>query len=211
MRFIAFRVRDANQLTLDIEKKEHTGILRADREWWLCHSDWNSKTGLITRYGNNYENKYKKYADRLDYTVKHPLKNPYKDISLSRPIHNKDSGKFIDHPDSKYINSAFEHIKTIYNNLYKKYILNEVKEENLPEVNNLIAEIKWILAHSTPWERGSDAISNTFIRAVYKAMGVKSYPLKRGISLDLEAYCTNLEEYKQKFASYFTHNPKIID
>ena len=139
------------------------------------------------------------------------LKNPYKDIELSRPLHDRDYGKFIDHASAKYIDSAFERVNNIYNRLYTKYIANEVKEENLTDVNNMIAEIRWILAHATPWERGSDAISNTFIRSVYKAMGIKAYPLKRGISLDLEAYCTNLKEYKNNFTSYFSKKPEIID
>ena len=89
--------------------------------------------------------------------------------------------------------------------------MKEIKEENLSDFNSLIAEIRWILAHSTPWERGSDAISNTFIRSIYKAAGVKAYPLKKGVSLDLEAYCTDLEEYKSKFPQYFAKPPKIIN
>ena len=59
--------------------------------------------------------------------------------------------------------------------------------------------------------RGSDAISNVFIRAMYKSIGIKSYPLKKGVSLDLEAYCTELEDYKKNFAGYFTKPPKIIE
>ena len=70
--------------------------------------------------------------------------------------------------------------------------------------------MRWILAHTTPWERGSDAISNTFIRSIYKAAGIKTHPLKRGVSLDLEAYCTNIDEYKINFANYFTKKPELV-
>jgi len=204
-------VTKANQIPLDADKRTHTGVLRIKREGWRCDSDWESSWGLITRYSKSDKNRYKTYADKLDYVVHNPLKKPYKDIALSRPIHDKEYGKFIDHANANCIDSAFEHINNIYNCLYTKYIANEVKEENLTDVNNMIAEIRWILAHATPWERGSDAISNTFIRSIYKAMGIKAYPLKRGISLDLEAYCTNLEEYKNKFSSYFVKKPEIID
>ena len=79
------------------------------------------------------------------------------------------------------------------------------------DINNSIAEIRWILAHATPWERGSDAISNTFIRAIYKAAGIKAYPLKKGVSLDLEAYCTNLTDYKENFTDYFIKKPHIVE
>ena len=203
-------VTEANQLPLDIDKRVHTGILRVARDGWRHGSDWGSD-GLITRYSTEKKNRYKDYTGRFDYIVKHPLKNPYSDIVLTRPQHNKDRGKLLDHASEKYINNAFKHVNSIYDELYGKYILNEPNRENLDDINSLIAEMRWILAHSTPWERGSDAISNTFIRAVYKAMGIKAYPLKRGISLDLEAYCTNLDEYKNKFADYFTKRPEIID
>lgn len=201
-------VTEANQLPLDLEKRKHTGVLRIPREGWYYQSDWGHDSGLITAYSKT--NRYKDYADRFDYIVKHPLKNPYR-IELTRPVHDKDLGKFLDHGSAKYINTAFYHAKKIYENLYSKYITNEVKKENLEDVNCSIAEIRWILAHATPWERGSDAIANTFVRSIYKAIGIKTTPLKKGISLDLEAYCTELDEYKRRFASYFVKKPMIID
>ena len=206
-------VTEANQYPLDLEKRQHTGILRVAREGWKHGSNWkHSDSFLITGYGSNKNNKYKIYMDRFDYTIKKPLQNPYNDICLTRPIYDKDTfGKFLNHPHAKFIPSAFEHLKTIYNKLYTKYIINEPKKDNLNNINALIAEMRWILAHSTPWERGSDAISNTFIRSIYKAMGIKAYPLKKGVSLDLEAYCTNLDDYKKKFANYFIKKPEIID
>lgn len=206
-------VTEANQLLKnpnDIDKRNHTGILRIKRDGWNSESDWN-KFGLITRYKTD-KNRYKSYADRFDYIIRHPLKNPYSDVGLTRPKHDSDYlGKFLDHADKKYINNAFSHIKTLYDTIYTKYIVKEANKENLEDINYMIAEIRWILAHATPWERGSDAISNTFIRAIYKAIGIKAYPLKKGVSLDLEAYCTNLDEYKKNFAAYFTKKPDIVD
>ena len=67
------------------------------------------------------------------------------------------------------------------------------------------------MAHSMPWERGSDAISNVFTRSLYKSMGIKTYPLKQGISLDLEAFYTPLDKYKQNFATFFEKAPEVID
>lgn len=202
-------VRDANQLLTDTDKKEHTGILRKKRKGWIYGSDWGPN--LITRYSKDKNGRYGAYADRLDYTVRHPLTNPFQKFGLSRPRHDVDFGKYIDHGDGKYINNTFERVNIIYDKLYQKCILNEAKEENLKEINDLIAEMRWILAHATPWERGSDAISNTFIRSIYKAAGIKTHPLRRGISLDLEAFCTNLEEYKKNFSDYFVKKPHIVD
>jgi len=205
---ITLGVTEANQLPLDLSKRQHTGILRTTREGWRFGSDWSSDGSIITAY--NKKNRYKSYADKFDYISKHPLNNPYR-IELTRPVIDKDFGKYLEHGGARYINTAFYYINNIYNNIYSKYIAKELKSENIDDVNNSIAEIRWILAHATPWERGSDAISNTFIRAIYKSMGVKAYPLKKGVSLDLEAYCTNLDEYKKNFASYFSKKPEIID
>ena len=209
LKIVVKGVTEANQFSSDVEKRIHTGNLRVKREGWEQGPSW--WTDLMTNYSNKRKCRYRIYSNRLDYTVTNPLKNPYNDISLTRPRHDRDIGKFLDHGDAKYIDNAFNHINKIYDNLYENYILKEAKEENLADINSSIAEIKWILAHATPWERGSDAISNTFIRSIYKAIGIKTYPLKRGISLDLEAYCTNLDEYKNKFASYFSKKPKIIN
>ena len=93
---ITFGVAEANRLTGDAEKCTHTGILRTKRQGWICDSSWDSSLGIITRYSSTRKNKYKTYADRLDYIVKNPLKNPYSGIQLSRPKHDADCfGKFI--------------------------------------------------------------------------------------------------------------------
>lgn len=207
--YIAEGVTKANQISNDVEKREHTGLLRIQRKGWEEKEGW--WKDLITAYSQNRKCRYNVYADRFDYVVKNPLHNPYDDISLTRPKHDKNEGKFLDHSDAKYIDGAFKRIGKIYNKLNANYIQKEVTNEDLGDVNSSVAEIRWILAHTTPWERGSDAISNTFIRAIYKAMGIKTTPLKRGVSLDLEAYCTELDEYKKKFPDYFTKKPKIVD
>ena len=132
----------ANKLiSSDVEKQIHTGILRTKRFGWNNKSCWDSSTGLITSYNRGPKNKYKSYADRLDYTVEHPLKNPFR-IELTRPVHEKDLGKIMEHGNGKYIHTAFSIIDGIYNKLHKNYILNEVKEENLEDVNSSIAEIR---------------------------------------------------------------------
>ena len=159
---------EANKLPLDIEKRTHTGILRTDREGWRYGSSWNG-CDLVTRYSENRQNRYNTYAERLNYTAQHPLKNPYKGIALTRPVVDADYGRFLDHAGANYINGAFVKINKIYSDLHNKYILNEVKDENVFEVNNSIAEIRWILAHATPWER--DFHGSTRIRAPCRNTG----------------------------------------
>ncbi len=201
-------VKVANQYPLDINLRAHTGILRTSRDGWEHGSDWDG-CSIITPYNNN---KYKTYEKRLDKIAETPLINPFYDIALSKIINNKEEKiKEIFHPSPDFINNAFQHINRIYGYIQSNFIKKEIKPENIKEANDKIAELRWIMAHSMPWERGTDSISNVFMRALYKAMGVKAYPPAKGISFDLEAFCTNLEEYKNNFANYFEKPPEVIE
>ena len=209
LRYITIGVQKANQIPNDLDKRNHSGILRAKRTNWLFGSDWESDD-LITHYDKR-KSRYKLYNDRFDHVVSYPLKNPYKKFMLTRPHHSSDYGKYLNHADGKYVNHALDMVSDIYNQLNEKFVGKDITTEDLNEINSAIAEMRWILAHATPWERGSDAISNTFIRTIYKALGIKTSPLKRGVSLDLEAYCTNLKDYKENFSDYFSHKPYIVE
>ena len=136
--------------------------------------------------------------------IKTPLKSPYDDISLTTI--EKDGNRYeMVHGDALKINNALDRVGGKYFNLKRNYISQpeNVTTQTLNNVNDNIAEIRWLMAHATPWERGSDAISNTFMRAMYKSMGIQTTPIKKGISLDLEAFCTNLADYKKNFANMF--------
>lgn len=204
LRSIAFGVRRANNCTDDYAKIKHSGILRIKRDGWRPPTKW-VKFNLCTNYDGG---KYKTYAQRLDYVKDNPIKNPYPDIDLSVPCF-EDGEKYIRHGNIESINNVFTHVAEMYKD-FSKFTKIDVQEQHLPEINDKIANIRWVLAHSTPWERGSDSISNVLMRAMYKAVGVKSYPLAKGVSLDMEAFCTDLSEYKKNFSKYFVKPPKVI-
>lgn len=197
-------VKEANKIPFNLELRQHTGILRTKRAGWESGSNWDGCV-ITTPYDNN---KYTTYEKRLDNVDINPLKKPYDDIALAFPMR---STKEIYHPAPDYINNAFNRIEKIFKHLQDNFINKEIKEKDLNKVNEEIAEIRWILAHSMPWERGSDCISNVFMRAIYKAMGVKAYPPAKGISYDLEAFCTNLDEYKKNFTRFFEKPPEVIE
>lgn len=207
LKLIAIGVIKANSILRDISKIKHSGILRIKREGWKTGSDWDG-FDLCTNYSDI--KRYKIYQNKLDKIINKPLKNPYQEIELTVPKIDAEE-HYLQHADSKYVNKAINLICKKYNEFKTKFNSKNVNTSQMEEINNSIAEIRWILAHSTPWERGSDAISNVFIRAMYKSLGIKSYPLKKDISLDLEAYCTELNEYKQKFPTYFEKPPEIIE
>ena len=124
-----------------------------------------------------------------------------------------ESDAYTYYKDNRYscYKQRLDYVAKIFKDTIPKFINGELKKEKLDEVNSAIAEIRWVMAHATPWKRGSDAISNVLMRAMYKAIGVKTYPSKEGVSFDLEAYCTELEDYKKNFASYFEKAPEVIE
>ena len=203
-------VKEANMYPLDIQKRCHTGILRIKRSGWECDSGWEG-CELGTNYGASGHFKYKPYEERLDEVRENPLPNPFDNFDLTRPKIGIGKEKYLSHGNANCINVAFEHIDKIYRNLQKYYIERDVHKQHLPDINAAIAQIRWIMAHATPWERGSDSISNVFMRALYKAMGIKSYPAAKGISFDLEAYCRDLDDYKMNFTSFFEKAPEVIE
>lgn len=201
-------VKVANQFPQDQCLRAHTGVLRTPRAGWEYGSDWDG-CNIITPYNNN---KYKCYEKRLDIIAETPLINPFYNIGLSTIRNDKQENvKEIRHPSPDFINNAFQHIDRIYGFIQSNFIKKEVKPENMSQVNDQIAELRWIMAHTMPWERGSDSISNVFMRALYKAMGVKAYPPAKGVSFDLEAFCTNLDDYKRNFPNFFEKAPEVIE
>ena len=201
MKYIVAGVSQANKLTSSISKQHHTGILRINREGWK-----NAGKALYAYTPYDLQ-KYNAYSDRITEIVSHPLKNPFDKLELTIPIPTKHT---LLHSDPITINYALEHIFKKSADV-TKFLNKNINENDLTEINNSIAEIRWILAHTTPWSRGSDAISNVYIRVLFKALGIKCYPLKKGISLDMEAFCTELSDYKKKFPTYFKKAPEIID
>lgn len=201
-------VKIANQYPPDIDLRAHTGVLRASRTGWEHGSDWDG-CNIITPYINS---KYKSYEKRFDEIAETPLDNPFKDIGLAAIKDNKkEKNKYILHPSPDFIHNTFRHIDRIYGFIQSNFIKREVRPEDMSLVNDKIAELRWIMAHSMPWERGSDSISNVFMRALYKAMGVKAYPPAKGVSFDLEAFCTNLDDYKRNFPKFFEKAPEVIE
>jgi len=201
IKIIARGVHEANTKVLEAAKRYLTGMLRTKREGWKS-----IPSEVTTPYNIN---KYKIYEERLDKTKGLKIKTPQQGLGVSKPF-IIEGRKQILHGNSDCINTSLDYIFKLYKNLFPKYLNKNLTPENLADINSTIAEIRWVMAHSTPWMRGSDAISNVFMRAMYKALGIKTYPLKKGISLDLEAYCTSLKKYKTNFTSYFEKSPENI-
>ena len=196
----------------DSHQFNHTGVLRVGRKGYGIKGKWSEISTPYYRLNYIDDYPYITYKTRFDKINKAPLKTEYEGVSLTRIEFEKEN-RIMAHGEKSKVNSALDKVRNIYKMLHKKYISHpeNVTENSLNDINSVIAEIRWILAHSTPWERGSDAISNIFMRALYKSMGIKTYPSASGVSFDLEAYCTELADYRKCFPKYFSKSPQIAD
>lgn len=208
---IAKGMKKANQTCSSATKAQHTGVLRTQRKGYGYSGSWTDKE-LYTPFGSEGTSRYNTYTKRLKEMIKKPLKSPYDDISLTT-IGKSDTAYEMVHGDALKINNALDRVGGKFFNLNRGYVSQpeKITSKSLDTINSDIAEIRWLMAHSTPWERGSDAISNTFMRAMYKSMGIQTFPSKKGVSFDLEAFCTNLADYKKNFANLFEKPPAVIE
>jgi len=184
-----------------------TGVLRTKRKGYGRQGTW--AKGITPYWGEPYS----AYKLRFNQVKNTPLKTQYNGVDLTRIVRHKMYGNIMLHGSKDKVNSAMDIIGEIYEELNEKYISQpkNVTNKSLNEINSKVAEIRWIFAHATPFERGSDSIANSFMRALYKSMGIKTYPSKKGVSFDLQAYCTELTDYKKNFATYFKKSPKVIE
>ena len=193
LKYIVAGITTANCFTFDINKRRCTGILRTQREDWI-YSDYDKY--IYTAYESG---RYSGYKDRLDVVYKNPLKKINPNLAMSRPNKFQD----IAHGEPELINFSLDYIFNLFKEKYSKFLKKDVKTKDLNEIIDVVAEMRWVLAHATPWLRGSDAISNVLMRAMFKAVGVKAYPPAKNISFDMEAYCRNLDDYKANFNTFF--------
>ena len=59
-----------------------------------------------------------------------------------------------------------------------------------------------------PWGRGSDAIANSYVKALYQSLGIRTSEPAPNISFDLQAFCTELEDYKKIYKDLYAVPPE---
>lgn len=88
--------------------------------------------------------------------------------------------------------------------------LRKIKNPTEEQINKSCATIQWLLAQETPYERGSDSITNVLTKAIYHAYDMKISPVKEGKSLDFEAFDTDLDDYIKIYPDLFETKPHKI-
>ena len=147
---------------------------------------------------------YPSYIDRL--TAMDGLKREYKGIKLTE-IGDFRGKTVMLHPTDQNVKNAMPIIEKMHNNL-EPYIkkVNQGKtlsESEIKKVHEQVAEIYFLMANVMPWSRGSNGIADIYMRSLYKSMNIDMPALKPDVSLDLESFCMDVDEYKTKWLSFF--------
>lgn len=183
------------------DRRQYSGSYRGDREngsYATTPFDKNS----------NYSEYYERFDKMLSEAEKSgkPRKSPYDDVKLTDFI-NCSRGKCMLHPMSGTVEPAMNHMRERYNELMP--LFEKVKNGGTlsrfekARAHDKIAEIYYLMANVMPWDRGSNGISDIFMRSMYKALGMDPPALKKGVSLDLEAFCMPLNKYKAQWKNFF--------
>lgn len=96
-------------------------------------------------------------------------------------------------------------LKSLVKKEYNK--LKSIKNPTSAQINCSVATIHWLIAQATPFVRGSDSFANVFTKAIYHSYGMKLSPIKEGKSFDFEAFCSDLDEFINKYPNLFEIKP----
>lgn len=183
------------------DRRQYSGVYRGDRE---------NGSYATTPFDKN--SNYSEYYDRFDKMLAETeksgkqRKSPYNDVKLTDFI-NCSRGKCMLHPMSGTVEPAMNHMRERYNELMP--LFEKVKNGGTlsrfekARAHDKIAEIYYLMANVMPWDRGSNGISDIFMRSMYKSLGMDPPALKKGVSLDLEAFCMPLNKYKAQWKNFF--------
>ncbi len=184
-------------------RRKHSGRERQ----YLPDSQFARETGFSYITSFDKESNYKEYYNRFMKLLNKKRTSPYPDVELTQISLVNGYGYCMGHPRNSSVEATMKHVKQRYEEmapLFEKVKRGEAltsQEKSL--AHDKIAEIYFLMANAMPYERGSNGIADIFMRSIYKELGIEMPALKHGVSLDLEAFCLDLNEYKKKWRSFF--------
>lgn len=173
------------------------------------------RNAVMDGYGNDtkqlmtplYGNKYEFFANKLKNAGNGKLR--YSKKSQEFPLALTTRVEFM---QGEYKDlSRLTHPSGCDNLLYAQEVytkLIKTKNPSEKQINDSIAKIHWLLAQNTPWLRGSDSIANGIAKSIYRAYNMKLTPVKKGVSIDFEAFSRDMEDFVQKYTSFYQTKPK---
>ena len=170
-------------------------------------SDFADATGFsyLTPFDKN--GNYTEYYDRFMKLYGKKRKPPYPDVELTQISLQAGYGYVMGHPRNSSVDATLKHVKQRYEELSP--LLQKVKSgtplsaKEKEIAHEKIAEMYFLMANAMPYSRGSNGISDIFMRSIYQELGIEMPAIKQGVSLDLEAFCMDLDNYKKKWKTFF--------
>ena len=196
----------------DFQKAELAGVSRLKDGAGSCLMTPFDLSGVkYGAYGEIYAKKAlnaSKSSLAKTFCVKTPAKYP--DFAPTRIVYyqNSKNGKLVHTLGG--VEPSLRYSREIYDNLVKNYTGKKLNKKEEKEAVRKIAAMHWLLTHGVPYFRGSDAIINIFIKSLFNALGFELKGPKEGVSFDLEAYCSELNEYVKKYPSLYESEPKYV-
>lgn len=162
--------------------------------------------------GGQYGAYYERFKNIADSNQEIPV--PYENAPMTR-LKLVGDDVIMCHPTGKYVPSAMKHVETLYNDL--KPLVKKVQsgasltKADFDLIADKISEIHYSLSHAMPWARGSNGIVDTYVRTLYKSLGLDLPALKQNVSLDLEAFCTDLQTFKRNWRENKFFKPTAVE
>jgi hypothetical protein len=173
----------------------------------LYRGNWESQAhyayGASTPFS---QHSYGSYYDRFNRLLGVERVSPYSDIKLTQ-LGTIDRGNCMLHPINDVVNPGMRHIRARFDEL--RPLIDRVQNggiltpSEMLMADNKISEMYYIMANVMPWARGSNGISDIFMRSIYQSLKIDKPALAHGVSLDLEAFCQSLDEYNRNWNSFF--------
>lgn len=156
----------------------------------------------VTGYGDmGIKDGYKDYVERLTSNLNNRV-SPYKNFTLTKRVEET-----MLHPYHEEVSKNMDIIADRYKT-YQKLVADYKKTgklslEQRKQADNIISEIYYLMANTCPFRRGSNGISDILMRSQYSALGINMPHIKKGVGLDLEAFCFELKDYQKNWKSFF--------
>lgn len=170
-------------------------------------NDWAKATGYSAYTSFNKNEGYSEYYERFMKVIDKKRKPPYPDVTLTKIIHDAGGNTIMAHPKNSTVSATMAHAQKRYEELGPLIAKVKSGKQLTPDekamAHEKIAEIYFLTANAMPYARGSNGIADIFMRSLYKELGIDMPALKHNVSLDLEAFCMDLDTYKKKWTSFF--------
>lgn len=192
---------DSNQGISD--RRQFSGVDRS----YVPDSEFAQETGFGAITPFDEKDGYKEYYKRLMKLLNVKRKPPYPDVELTQVSMQCGYGYVMGHPKNSSVSATMAHARERYEELSP--LIEKVKNggtltaQEKAIAHDKISEIYFLTANAMPYHRGSNGIADIFMRSIYKELGIEMPALKQGVSLDLEAFTMDMDEYKKKWLTFY--------